>query len=303
VRLTIEPIFEREFMPQSYGFRPGRGCKDALREVDRLLKSGHIQIVDADIKAYFDSISHELLMKEVRKYIADGAVLKLLEKFLKAEILDSMRRWSPDTGTPQGAVISPLLANLFLHSVDYSLAQAGYQMVRYADDLVILCQNPGQAQEALETLKGLLDAKGLELHPDKTKVVDLTVVGEGFEFLGYRFSLKGRWPRKKSLMKLRESIREKTGRCNGNSLEVIIEDVNKTLRGWFEYFKHSNKWTFPSIDGWVRRRIRSILRKRKGLGGISRGRDHNQWKNSFFHERGLFCLEHAHRLAIQSSKR
>jgi RNA-directed DNA polymerase len=305
LRLVIEPIFEREFSPASFGFRPGLGCKNALREVDRLLKTGYLHVVDADIKAYFDSIPHDLLMKDVRKYIADGRVLELLEAFLKVDILDGMNRWTPEEGTPQGAVISPLLANLYLHSVDLAMTEAGYRMIRYADDFVILCQSEGEAQAALAMVRGLIEQRGLSLHPDKTKIVDLSQRGAAFDFLGYRFYRGTRWPRKKSISKLKDALRPKTGRSNGHSLAAIIADVNMTLVGWFEYFKHASKRTFSPIDGWVRRRLRSILRKRskRKRGGISRGYDHMKWPNKFFHVRGLFSLETAYRANIQSSSR
>jgi len=301
--MTIEPIFEREFLPGSYGFRPNRGCKDALREVDRLLKSGHIHIVDADIRAYFDSIPHDLLMQEVCKHIADGRVLKLLEAFLKVDILDGMNRWSPEGGTPQGAVISPLLANLFLHPVDCAMAEAGYRMVRYADDFVVLCESHAEAQSALTMVSRLIEERGLSLHPDKTKIADLSQPKAGFDFLGYRFTRNTRWPRKKSLAKVKDAIRRKTGRSNGHSLEAIIEDVNKTLRGWFEYFKHANARAFPRLDGWIRRRLRSILRERRKKGGISRGFDHMLWPNKFFREHGLLSLKTARDSLLQSSMR
>jgi RNA-directed DNA polymerase len=300
LRLTMEPIFEQEFMPGSYGFRPNRGCKDALREVEQLLKSGHIHIVDADIKAYFDSIPHELLMQEVRKHIADGRVLALLEAFLKADILDGMDRWIPEGGTPQGAVISPLLANLFLHPVDCAMAEAGYKMVRYADDFVLLCKSPDEAQAALAMVGKLIVERGLLLHPDKTKIVDMSQPRAGFDFLGYHFTRNTRWPRKKSLGKVKEAIRVKTRRSNGHSLEEIIEDVNRTMEGWFEYFKHANARTFPRLDGWIRRRLRSILRERERKGGISRGHDHMLWPNKFFREHGLFSLEAAREALLQS---
>jgi RNA-directed DNA polymerase len=141
LRLVIEPIFEKEFSAHSYGFRPKRGCKDALREVDRLLRVGYTHVVDADLKAYFDTIPHEPLMEDIKRYIADGRVLGLIEGFLKQEILENMVHWTPEKGSPQGAVISPLLANLYLHPVDKAMAEAGYEMVRYADDFVILCRS------------------------------------------------------------------------------------------------------------------------------------------------------------------
>lgn len=304
LRDVIEPIFEIGFAPRSYGFRPNRGCKDALREVERLLKSGYTCVVDADLKAYFDSIPHEGLMQEMRRYIADGRVLDLIERFLGQDILGDLSQWTPEKGTPQGAVISPLLANLYLHPVDKEMEVAGFQMIRYADDFVIMCRDEGEAQNALHKVQQLILERGLVLHPVKTRIVDTTLPGQGFDFLGYHFEGGTRWPRKKSLKKLKDTIRSKTGRSNGHSLSAITANVNQTLRGWFEYFKHSHKWTFPSLDGWVRRRLRSILRKRrKGAKGISGKMDHIRWPNKFFQEHGLFSLVDAHMKLLQSSTR
>lgn len=303
LRLVIEPIFEKEFVAKSYGFRPRRGCKDALREVDGLLKVGYTYVVDADMESYFDSIPHDSLKAEVGQYVADGRVLGLIEGFLKQDILEGMAHWTPEKGSPQGAVISPLLANLYLHPVDAGMAAAGYQMVRYADDFVIPCRSREEAEKALALVQSLTVERGLTLHPEKTRLVNVADSGQGFDFLGYHFEGGTRRPRKKSLKKLKEAIRFKTGRSNGHSLAVIIEGVNSILRGWFEYFKHSHKWTFPSIDSWVRRRIRSILRKRIGLKGISRGLDHRRWPNQFFRDHGLFSLVDAHRALLQSSER
>jgi RNA-directed DNA polymerase len=303
LRMVIEPIFENAFVPHSYGFRPGRGCKDALREVERLLKAGYVHVVDADLKAYFDSIPHGPLLADIGQYIADGRVLELIGAFLKQDVLEGMTLWSPEKGSPQGAVISPLLANLYLHPVDVAMARDGFEMIRYADDLVILCQSEAEAQRAYELLSALTAQRGLTLHPDKTRVVDVSILGEGFDFLGYHFERGTRWPRKKSLKKLKDTIRSKTKRNDGHSLAVIIDGVNRTLRGWFEYFKHSRKYTFPMIDKWVRRRLRSILRKRMGLHGISRGHDHYRWPNEYFRVHGLFSLVEAHRASLQSSTR
>jgi len=299
VRLVIEPIFESVFAPHSYGFRPGRGCKDALREVDRLLKAGYTHILDADVKAYYDSIPHSPLLADVRHYIADGRVLGLLEGFLKQDILEGLASWTPEEGSPQGAVISPLLSNLYLHPVDMAMAEAGWETIRYADDLVVLCRSKREAQRALDLLGQLVRGRGLSLHPEKTRLVDITIPGEGFDFLGYHFEGNRRWPRKKSLRKIKEVLRSKTPRRNGHSLEAIIEDVNQTLRGWFEYFKHSHQWTFPSMDKWVRRRLRSILRRRTHRKGISRGLDYQRWPNAFFRAHGLFSLADAHRALLQ----
>jgi len=304
LRLVIEPIFEVGFATHSYGFRPGRGSKDALREVDRLLKAGYTCVVDADLKAYFDSIPHERLMQELRRYIADGRVLDLIERFLGQDVMEGLSRWTPEKGTPQGAVISPLLANLYLHPVDVVMETAGYQMIRYADDFIIMCRDETEARNALHQVQQLITERGLVLHPEKTRVVDTTLPGHGFDFLGYHFEGGTRWPRKKSLKKLKDTIRSKTGRSNGKSLTAITADVNRTLKGWFEYFKHSHKWTFPALDGWIRRRLRSILRKRsKGSKGISGNMDHFRWPNKFFQELGLFSLVNAHALLLQSSSR
>ncbi len=302
VRLVIEPIFERVFGPHSYGFRPGRGCKDALREVDRLLKAGYTHVVDADLKAYFDSIPHGPLLGDIGQYIADGRVLGLLEGFLKQDILEGLAQWTPDEGSPQGAVISPLLANLYLHPVDRAMAEAGWEMIRYADDLVILCRSEAEAQRALDLLGRLIRERSLSLHPEKTRLVDMRISGKGFDFLGYHFEGNTRWPRKKSLRKVKDAVRSKTLRSNGQSLAVIIEDVNRILHGWFEYFQHSHKWTFSPMDQWIRRRLRSILRRRGHDKGISRGFDHQRWPNAFFRAHGLFILADAHRALLQSPR-
>ena len=303
LRVVIEPIFENVFVSHSYGFRPRRGCKDALREVERLLRAGYRYVVDADIKAYFDNIPHGPLMADIGRYIADGRVLELIQSFLKQDILEDMVLWTPEKGSPQGAVVSPLLANLYLHPVDVAVAAAGFEMIRYADDLVILCRSEAEARRALDLLGRLTTERGLTLHPDKTRLVDARLPGEGFDFLGYHFERGTRWPRPKSRRKLKDTIRSKTKRSNGRSLAAIIEDVNGTLKGWFEYFKHSHKPTFPMVDKWVRRRLRSILRKRRKLHGISRGHDHFRWPNGFFRVHGLFSLVEAHKTLLQSSSR
>ncbi|MFN9714032.1 MAG: group II intron reverse transcriptase/maturase [Planctomycetota bacterium] len=265
LRHVLEPILERQFAEHSYGFRPNRGCKDALRRVDGLIKSGYKYTVDVDLKSYFDTIPHDRLVKELRKYVADNSVIGLVGQFLQAEILDGVERWTPQSGAPQGAIISPLLSNLYLNDLDHLMANQGYQMTRYADDLVIQCQTREQAESALAIVSAWVTERGLVLHPTKTKIVHVDV--EGFEFLGYRFIKHRRFPRPKSLVKFKDAIRSKTRRTNGNSLQAIIADVNRTLRGWYEYFKHSWKTTFPDLDSWVRMRLRSILRRRRGQEG------------------------------------
>lgn len=295
LRNVLEPIFEVRFAPTSYGFRPGRGCKDALRRVQQLLDAGHIWVVDADIRKYFDSIPHDQLMVEVEKEVADGRVLDLVRAYLEAGIFDGMEEWTPEEGTPQGAVISPLLANIYLHPVDLVMAAAGYEMVRYADDFVVMCRDHAEAEAALQLVRGIIEGRGLSLHPDKTRIVDATQRG-GFDFLGYHFERGYRWPRKKSMKKLKDAIRAKTKRTNGNSLTTIIESINPTLRGWFGYFKHSHWNVFPGVDGWVRMRLRSILRKRRKGRGRGRGQDHYRWPNSFFREAGLYSMQEARAL-------
>ena len=301
LRHVLEPIFERDFAPHSYGFRPGKGCKDALRRVDQLLKGGYTHVVDVDLKSYFDTIPHDRLLQSIRRKVADGRVLALLAAFLQQGILEGLTEWTPEAGTPQGAVISPLLSNVYLDPLDQLLAGQGLQVVRYADDFVVLCRDPEEAERALRVIQGWTAQAGLRLHPDKTRVVD--VRSDGFDFLGYHFRRGRRWPRRKSQQKLKEALRQKTRRTEGRSLRVIIGDVNATLRGWFEYFKHSCRGAFAGLDGWVRMRLRSILRKRQGKRGRGGGADHQRWPNAFFAEQGLFDLKAAHVLACPSCLR
>jgi RNA-directed DNA polymerase len=298
---VMEPIFERDFAEHSYGFRPGRGCKDALRRVDSLLKAGYTFVVDADLKSYFDTIPHDRLMARLRTKIGDGRVLSLIEAFLKAGIMDGMQEWKPTAGAPQGAVLSPLLSNIYLDPLDHLLAEQGFEMVRYADDFVILCRTAEDAQRALQIVQQWTSDNGLTLHPEKTRVVDSLLTG--FEFLGYRFVKHRRYPRKKSLAKFKDAIRAKTPRNSGHSLAQIITDVNRTSRAWFEYFKHSYRTTFPPLDSWIRMRLRSILRKRHGVRGVGRGKSNFRWPNKHFAEQGLFSLKAAHAAVVQSSRR
>jgi RNA-directed DNA polymerase len=299
---VIEPIFERDFAEHSYGFRPERGCKDALRQVKELLDKGFVHVVDADLKSYFDTIPHDRLMVRLKTRIADGPVLTLIESFLKANICDGLAEWTPESGAPQGAVLSPLLSNVYLDPLDHLMAEAGFEMVRYADDFVILCRTPEDAQRALELVRKWTEAEGLTLHPTKTKIVD--VRKEGFDFLGYHFQGTERWPRKKSLQKLKDALRAKTRRTSGHSLTYIVNDVNRTLRGWFAYFQDCRPpWTYERLDIWLRVRLRSILRKRSGRRGRGRGLDHQRWPNRFFVEQGLYSLVTAHAAAVQSSMR
>lgn len=306
LRNVLEPIFEKEFAEHSYGFRPGRSAKDALRRVDDLLKRGYRYVVDADIKGYFDAIPKAALMGSVQERVADSRMLALVQSFLDQPVKDKDACWTPTTGTPQGAVISPLLANIYLNPLDHLMAEKGYEMIRYADDFVVMCKSAGQAEKALETIREWMSTAQLMLHPEKTRVVNMHT-GQYFDFLGYRFQIRRkeitRCPRPKSMQKFRDAIRSKTRRTNGQSMERIIQEINPVINGWFEYFKHSHKRSFPPLDRWIRVRLRSILRKRRKRKGRGRGHDHFRWPNKFFADRGLVNLTQAHTLAVKSSLR
>jgi RNA-directed DNA polymerase len=301
VKRVIEPIFEREFRPSSYGFRPGRGAKDALRAVDRRLKEGYTHVVDADLKSYFDTIPQAALLAQVAQRISDGGLLKLIEAYLHQEIVHDVRRWTPTAGTPQGAVLSPLLANLYLHPLDVLMEERGYRMIRYADDFVVLCPTAEQAEQALALVRAWVESAGLSLHPDKTHVGDCRIQGQGFEFLGYRFEAGQRQVRRKSMKAIRDRVRARTRRTCGKSVERVIAELNPMLRGWFAYFKHAHAWTFTGMDGFVRRRLRAILRKQAHRPGRGRSlADHRRWPNAYFAAQGLFTMTQAHALASQS---
>jgi len=301
LRNVLEPIFERDFAEHSYGFRPRRGCKDALRRVDALLKAGYTYVVDADLKSYFDTIPHQRLMEHIGRKVSDGKVLALIRQFLEQGILEGMSFWTPEEGTPQGAVISPLLSNIYLDPLDHLMAREGFAMVRYADDFVILCRSAKEAERALDLIRRWTNEAGLTLHPEKTRIVNS--LETGFEFLGYHFVKHRRFPRRKSLAKFKAAIRAKTHRNNGHGLSQIIDNVNRTLRGWFEYFKHSHPSPFRDLDGWLRGRLRNILRRRQHRRGRASGADHHRWPNAFFAEQGLYSLVTAHATACQSSRR
>jgi RNA-directed DNA polymerase len=302
LRMVIEPIFEHHFAQHSYGFRPGRGCKDALRRVQALLDEGHTWIVDADLKSYFDTIPKDRLMSRVAQRIADGRVLALLQSYLDPEVMEELTvHESTDRGTPQGAVISPLLANIYLDPLDHLLAAGGVQMVRYADDFVLLCRSEDEAKAALARVQTWVQENGLTLHPEKTRIVDATQPG-GFDFLGYHFERGYRWPRRKAMDRLKDKVRTLTARTSGVSMECSITRLNEVLRGWYGYFKHSHRTVFPHVDGYIRGRLRAILRKRAGRRGRARGRDHHRWPNRYFTELGLFSLTQAHASSDQSPR-
>lgn len=231
----------------------------------------------------------------------DGRLLELLAGWLRQDIVKGLERWTPTGGTPQGAVISPLLANLYLHPLDERMANLGYRMVRYADDFVILCSSAEQAQTALDEIKRWVDANGLSLNPDKTHVGNCLLEGQGFEFLGYRFEAGKRTVRNKSLQGFKDKIREKTGRTRGDSMAWIIADLTPMIRGWFGYFKHAIRWTFPKLDGFIRRRLRAILRKQEKRPGMGHCHaDNARWPNAYFAGLGLFTMHEARISASQS---
>lgn len=309
VRHVIEPIFEKTFAACSYGFRPGRGCKDALRELDRLLHEGYLQVVEVDIRKFFDTLDHGRLMERICEQVADGNVLSLIGEMLTQGVMEQGREWTPEQGAPQGGPISPLLANVYLNPLDHLLTEAGHQLIRYADDMVIPCRSEKEAEVVVATLRGWMEANSLQLHPEKTRVVDLNERGAYVDFLGYRFKRTigkgklGRWPSPRNVKRLRANLKPHLRRCNGKSMEEITDLLNPKLKGWFEYFKHSNPFGFENVDGWIRMRLRSILRKRLQRKGRGKGDDHHRWPNTYFTELGLFSLTAAHAEVRQSARR
>lgn len=298
---VLEPIFEQKFSEISYGFRPGRGAKDALRSINHGLRQGYNWVVDADIKGYFDNIDHDMLMQRIERHISDGRLLKLIRTYLEHDVMDDGKLWTSQQGTPQGAVLSPLLANIYLDDLDKIVGDE-HRMVRYADDFVILCKSREEAEYALIKVREWMETNKLELHPTKTKIINENDDDDGFDFLGYNFKKGERTVKESSYKAFRAKIKLMTRRTQGVGLDVIINALNPVLRGWFEYFKHAKYWVFQKIDGFVRRRLRSILRRynkqSKGTGRCLN--DHRRWPNIFFAEQGLFTMSTAHALASKS---
>ena len=286
----LEPIFERDFAEGSYGFRPGRSARQAIEVVEQSLARGCTWVVDADLKGYFDSIPQEKLMDRVREKVADGRVLALLEKFLAQGVMETAKEWKPTpNGTPQGAVISPLLANIYLDPLDHEMARKGRQMTRYADDFILLCRSEAEAHEVLAEVRQWVEAAGLTLHPEKTRIVN-TAAGESFEFLGWHFERGYKWPREKSQQKFKETIRKRTVRHHGDALPKVIARVNRVIRGWGNYFQGGVRNVPQKLEKWVRMRIRSMLRRRDGRRGRGRGLDHHRYPNAWLTARGLISL-------------
>jgi group II intron reverse transcriptase/maturase len=265
LRQLLSPIFEARFHDHSYGFRPGRNCHQAVQAVLDLGRQGYSYVLDADISGFFDNLSHEAIMRELAEVVADGNILRLVEKFLRAGVMENGKFQHTRIGTPQGGVASPLLANIALNVLDWHLHEHGLSFVRYADDFVILCQTEAQAKEALTLVQRLLeDRLGLTLSPEKTK---LTRFHEGFCFLG--FDIKGRFARMraKSVENFKTKVRDMTGRSHNLDAEVI-EKLNQVIRGTANYF--ATPWShcgdaYRTMDRWIRMRLRCMKTKRKSM--------------------------------------
>lgn len=309
--MVLEPIFEATFSEHSHGYRPGRKAQDALEAVRKHLQEGKEWVVDADLQGYFDSIPHEALLTKVRRKVADRRIIELIGEYLKAGVMEGLELREPETGTPQGGVISPLLANIYLNELDLEMEQAGIAMERYADDFVIFCKEQGQAEDAKEKAQAWTEAAGLKMHPSKTRLVHMGEEGAYMDFLGFRLlrhtkkktgkKLLLRLVKPKSLKKIKEAIRENTPRRMGHSLKTVtIPKLNRVLRGWFGYFRSVHASLHQELDGFVRRRLRSQLSKAEGRRSWGGGKAHQIWPNTFFAEAGLFSLKEAHDGYLQS---
>jgi RNA-directed DNA polymerase len=265
--------------------------------VEELLEAGYVYVVDADLKGYFDAIPKDRLLEIVQQSISDRRVLGLVKQFLDQGIIEELRTWTPETGVPQGAVLSPVLANAYLNPLDHRLSEIGFQMVRYADDFVILCRTPEEAEAALAEVSTWVARQGLTLHPDKTHIVDSRA--KSFSFLGYSFRGKLRFPREKSHQKFVDRIREMTPRKSGDSLEYMIQRINRSIQGWFNYFRHCHWSIFRDYDAMIRRRLRRMLLKRHRRNSKRLPRNH-RWPNAYFEDRGLLSLNIAHVNFVQS---
>ncbi len=286
LRRLLAPVFEPQFHEASYGFIKGRNCHQAIEKVLEYHSQGYRVVLDADVKGFFDNIPHPVIMKAVAAEVADGNILRLIEKFLAAGVLENGVFKPTTVGTPQGGVISPLLANIVLNRLDWQLHEAGYRFVRYADDFVVVCQSQQQAQEALVLVKQVLETElGLALSPEKTHI---TTYGKGYEFLGFVLSSRSRHMREKSRRKFKEKIRELTTR-KLNLDQAVIEKINRVIRGTANYFAtgfSTVQWEFQKLDSWIRMRLRCMRTKRKSF------KDNAKLRVRFFSNKlGLLTLE------------
>lgn len=294
---VIEPILDNQFHERSFGFRHGRGAHDALRIVEQKLQEGFVYVVDADLKGYFDTIPKDRLMKLIADHISDSRMLKLIRMFLDQNILEELREWTPAAGVPQGAVLSPVLSNLYLNPLDHLMADDGFEMVRYADDFVVLCRSEFEAEVAMQTIAEWVKQAGLNLHPTKTKIVDSRE--ESFSFLGYSFRGKEVHPRRESLQKIKSKLKELTPRGRPGSMATIAKEINRVLIGWFGYFRHCRWMVFKDLDATIRARLRRIQlkRHRKNPKRLTRNQ---RWPNDYFFGVGLWSLRAAHFQFAQS---
>ena len=288
---VIEPILDHQFHERSFGFRHGRGAHDALRIVEQKIQEGYVYVVDADLKGYFDTIPKDRLLKLIKEHISDSRMLNLIKLFLDQSILEELREWTPIAGVPQGAVLSPVLSNLYLNPLDHEMAAHGFEMVRYADDFVVLCRSEFEAEVALQMITEWVEQAGLTLHPTKTKIVDSR--SKSFAFLGYSFRGDKIYPRRESLAKMKARIKELTPRKRPGSIKSIAKELNRVLIGWFSYFRHC-RWTiFKDLDAKIRSRLRRLLLKRHRKNPKRLPRQ-QRWPNDYFAKAGLYSLREAH---------
>lgn len=283
LRRILNPLYEALFYEHSYGFRPRRSCHDALRRVKELHRSGYRVVLDADIQGFFDNIPHDVIMTGLRNVVADGNILNLIERFLSAGVMEDGITYPTTVGTPQGGVLSPLLANIALNFLDWRLDQAGYRFVRYADDFVVLCRSHAEAEEALALVQQVTAELGLTLSPEKTKIAKFS---EGFTFLGFEITHRGCRMREKSVEKYKTRIRELTTRSHNLDARVI-EKVNAVIRGVANYFATDFSTVvrqFRYLDHWTRKRIRMMKLKR-----IHRS-DNRKLQNRHIRRMGLIFL-------------
>jgi RNA-directed DNA polymerase len=261
----LEPIFEPLFHEHSYGFRPGRSTHHAIAQVRRALSEGKEWVIDVDVRKYFDSVNHDLLLDAVNEEVSDGSVLRLLRMFLESGVMEDGVWRETEEGTPQGGVISPLLANIYLNGFDWKMAQAGYEVVRYADDFVVLCRSKEEAEGAYKHIRQIIENElRLQIHPDKTRIL---YHKEGaFDFLGFMIHRRYLWPRIKSLTKFKERVRELTRRQQPRNVREMVRRLNYSLRGFGNYFHVADvKGLFAELDGWIRMRVRCFIERKKAV--------------------------------------